>query len=276
MLLPPATPSLLDWTREESSSRWTLRQVGAFTGGPIPGQTTAQIIQLSNLLRKLSAYPPELQGEKYRNPDGVYLKLMNLRAIQTVGAARHERVQPARRGGLAGVRRRPATTARRSRGYPRAVEEGTIKPATSGHDGGRRDRATAHRDVHGHPSGEPRAAERAEQNSSCATATTWQSRASGPAQEVPARRRVRPIYSDAWVEDRHALIEAKNSDSRDAIVRPSASCTTTVASTTSDSSRDPAPLSAGRRAPGPASKCRNRGIWPTEPGFRDSADGVFT
>jgi hypothetical protein len=28
---------------------------------------------------------------------------------------------------------------------------------------------------------------------------------------------VRPMYSDAWVEARRALIEAKNSDSRDAI-----------------------------------------------------------
>jgi hypothetical protein len=28
---------------------------------------------------------------------------------------------------------------------------------------------------------------------------------------------VRPICSDVWVEDRRALIEAKNSDSRDAI-----------------------------------------------------------
>jgi hypothetical protein len=33
---------------------------------------------------------------------------------------------------------------------------------------------------------------------------------------VPAGE-VRPLYSDAWVEDRRALIEAKNSDSRDAI-----------------------------------------------------------
>jgi hypothetical protein len=28
---------------------------------------------------------------------------------------------------------------------------------------------------------------------------------------------IRPIYSDAWVEDRNALIEAKNTDSRDAL-----------------------------------------------------------
>ena len=68
------------------------------------------------------------------------------------------------------------------------------------------------------PSGEPRAAERAEQKLVCATATTWQSKASCVRRKkyLPAGE-VRPIYCDAWVEDRHALIEAKNSDSRDAI-----------------------------------------------------------
>ena len=40
--------------------------VGAPSGKPIPSQNTAAIIQLSELLRKLSVYPPERQGEKYR------------------------------------------------------------------------------------------------------------------------------------------------------------------------------------------------------------------
>jgi hypothetical protein len=55
-------------------------------GKSIPGQDSGAIAQLSRLLKALGAYPPEAQGEKYRNPQGVYLKLMNLRAVQTGGA----------------------------------------------------------------------------------------------------------------------------------------------------------------------------------------------
>src|SRR5262249_30516695 len=76
----------LRWTREEVILAMDFYiTAGALTGGPIPGQGTAQIRQLSDLLKKLSAYPPERQGEKYRNPNGVYMKMMNLRAIQAEG-----------------------------------------------------------------------------------------------------------------------------------------------------------------------------------------------
>jgi len=68
------------------------------------------------------------------------------------------------------------------------------------------------------PSGEPRAAERAEQK------LVFRYRDHMAAKGILVRRKkyvpageVRPIYSDAWVEDRLALIEAKNSDSRDAV-----------------------------------------------------------
>jgi hypothetical protein len=68
------------------------------------------------------------------------------------------------------------------------------------------------------PSGEPRAAERAEQKlvlryrdyMAAKGIHVWRKK------YLPAGE-VRPIYSDAWVEDRQALIEAKNSDSRDAL-----------------------------------------------------------
>jgi len=47
----------LDWTREEIILAIDLYvTVGAFTGGPIPGNHSAQIVQLSNLLKRLSAY----------------------------------------------------------------------------------------------------------------------------------------------------------------------------------------------------------------------------
>src|SRR5262249_15789325 len=61
----------LDWTREEVILAMDFYvRIGAFAGGPIPGRESTEISQLSDLLRELSAYPPERQGEKYRNPDG--------------------------------------------------------------------------------------------------------------------------------------------------------------------------------------------------------------
>jgi hypothetical protein len=66
----------LDWTREEIILAMDLYvMLGADAGGSIPGKTSAVITQLSAQLRKLSAYPPERQDEKYRNPDGVYLNV---------------------------------------------------------------------------------------------------------------------------------------------------------------------------------------------------------
>src|SRR5262249_781294 len=78
----PVRREQLVWTREEVILAMDFYiRVGAYAGGPVPGQTTAQIGELSELLKKLSAYPPERQDVKYRNPNGVYKKLMNLRAI---------------------------------------------------------------------------------------------------------------------------------------------------------------------------------------------------
>jgi hypothetical protein len=68
------------------------------------------------------------------------------------------------------------------------------------------------------PSGAPRAAERAEQK------LVLRYRDYMAAKGIVVRRKrylpegeVRPIYCDAWVENRRALIEAKNSDGRDAL-----------------------------------------------------------
>src|SRR5689334_3849276 len=58
----PVTREQLVWTREEIILAMDFYvRVGAHTGGPIPGQTTAQIVELSGLLKKLGAYPPERQ-----------------------------------------------------------------------------------------------------------------------------------------------------------------------------------------------------------------------
>jgi 5-methylcytosine-specific restriction enzyme A len=76
----------LDWTREEIILAMVLYvTAGALNGGSIPGKTSPQVTALSALLKRLNAYPIDQQGDNYRNPDGVYLKLTNLRAIETEG-----------------------------------------------------------------------------------------------------------------------------------------------------------------------------------------------
>jgi hypothetical protein len=86
-VVPERIQVRLDWTREEVILTMDFYvSCGALSGQPIPGQESAEITQLSRPLKPLGAYPPEIQGEKYRNPQGAYLKLMNLRAIQTDGA----------------------------------------------------------------------------------------------------------------------------------------------------------------------------------------------
>src|SRR5262249_48443441 len=153
------------WTREEVILAMDFYvRIGAFAGGPIPGRESTEISQLSDLLRELSAYPPERQGEKYRNPDGVYLKLMNLRAIQSEGAHgmnAYSRLDAA-------VWREYVDDLPRLHDEAAAIrarlQEGAIKPATA---------QTVVEDVEIEqqhtenfmvtPSGEPRSAERAEQ-----------------------------------------------------------------------------------------------------------------
>jgi hypothetical protein len=210
----------LDWTREEVILAMDLyATVGAFAGGPIPGNTSAQIVQLSELLKELSAYPPERQGEKYRNPDGIYLKLMNLRAIQTEGmhgmnaysqldaAVWREYVDdlPRLHAEAAAIRAR--------------LLEGVIRPAKTGPVMEDVDIEQQHTETFMiSPSGEPRPAERAEQK----LVLRYRDYMAGKGIIVRRKKylpagEVRPIYSDAWVEDRRALIEAKNSDSRDAL-----------------------------------------------------------
>ena len=192
--------------------------VGA-SGRPFPGHDSAEIVQLSGLLKKLSAYPPELQGEKYRNPNGVYLKMMNLRAIQAEG----EHGMNAYSQLDAAVWREYVDDLPRLHAEAEAIrarlQEGAIQPAKAEPVMEDVDIEQQHTETFMvTPSGEPRPAERAEQK------LVLHYRDYMAAKGIAVRRKkylpageVRPIYSDAWVEDRHALIEAKNSDNRDAV-----------------------------------------------------------
>jgi 5-methylcytosine-specific restriction protein A len=94
----------LDWTREEIILAMDFYiRAGGLGGSTIPYHDSEEIGSLSGLLNELDAYPPEVRGNKYRNPNGVYLKLMNLRAVQT-DDARDACIQLARRSRVARLR----------------------------------------------------------------------------------------------------------------------------------------------------------------------------
>jgi hypothetical protein len=269
----------LDWTREEIILAMDLyATVGAFGGGPIPGNSSVQIVQLSDLLKRLSAYPPEQQGEKYRNPDGVYLKLMNLRAIQTEGAHgmnAYSQLDAAVWREFADDLPRLHTEAAAIRAR---LQEGAIRPAATTAVMEDVDIEQQHTETFMvSPSGEPRPAERAEQK------LVLRYRDYMTTKGIVVRRKrylpageVRPIYSDAWVEDRRALIEAKNSDSRDALRQ--------AIGQLYDYRRfhhPPVRLAVLLPYPPKAERldllrsASVEAIWPHGSGFRDSARGAF-
>jgi hypothetical protein len=127
------------------------------------------------------------------------------------------------------------------------------------------------------PSGEPRVAERAENRLVLRYCEYMAAKGVtvGRKMYVPAGE-VRPIYSDAWVEDRRALIEAKNSDSRDAIRQA-------IGQLYDYRRFHEPPVRLAVLLPHPPKKerldlLRSAGIeavWRHGPGFRDSAHGAF-
>jgi hypothetical protein len=207
-----------DWTREEVILAMDLYvNIGAHAGRSIPGEGSAEVTALSALLRRLGAHPPQLQGEKYRNTAGVYLKLMNLRAVQTERAhgmnhrsARDAAVWREFEDDLPRLHEEAAAIRAR-------LDEGAIGPATLQATAEDVEIEQQHTETYmTTPSGEPRPAKRAEQR------LVLRYRDYLAAKGVRVCRgkylpvgEVRPIFSDVWVPDRHALIEAKNSDSRD-------------------------------------------------------------
>lgn len=269
----------LDWTREEAILAMDLYiTVGAPEGRPIPGQHSAEIGQLSDLLKKLSAYPLVRQGEKYRNPNGVYLKLMNLRAIQADGA----RGMNAYSQLDAAVWREHVDDLPRLHAEAAAIrvrlQDGEIRPAQTRPEMEDTEIEEQHTEIFVvSPSGETRQAERAEQK------LVLRYHDYMAAKGIVVRRKrylpageVRPIYSDAWVEDRHALIEAKNSDSRDAlrqaigqlydyrrIHQPPVHLAVLL------------PYKPNAERLDLLRSASIEALWPHRPGFRDSAHGAF-
>jgi len=213
-------PGRLDWTREEIILAMDFYvRVGGLDGASIPYHDSEAIGSLSALLIRLGAYPPQLRGQKYRNPNGIYLKLMNLRAVQAEGA----HGMPAYSQLDAAVWRDYVDDLPRLHAEAQAIrarlDDSIIQPASTVAMSEDVDIEQQHTEKYTvTPSGQPRAAERAEQR------LVMRYRDYMASKSVSVRRRryrpageVRPIYSDIWVEARHALIEAKNSDGRDAV-----------------------------------------------------------
>jgi hypothetical protein len=210
----------LDWTREEDILAMDLYvRAGACNGGSIPGAGSREIIQLSEMLKKLSAYPPDRQEDKYRNPDGVYLKLMNLRSVETDGVhgmPRGSKVDAAVWRDY--VDNLPELHAE-AETFRLRLQDRALRPARSKNVTEDVEVERQHTETFiVNPSGEQRAAERAEQR----LVLSYRDHMAGKSIRVCRKKylpagEVRPIFSDAWVPARNALIEAKNSDSRDAL-----------------------------------------------------------
>ena len=211
----------LDWTREEIILAMDLyvRSGGLGGGYHLPGPKAPEIIQLSHLLRSLSAYPPELWPEKYRNEEGVALKLQNLRSVETDG----QHGMPAASRMDSAVWRdfiddlgalHAEASAIRDR-----VQDGTMQPAETSESMQDVPIEEQHTETFVvNPDATSRQAFREEQK------LVLRYRDYMKAKGIDVRRKryvpsgeVRPIFSDLWVEARNALIEAKSSDDRGAI-----------------------------------------------------------
>lgn len=209
-----------DWTKEEVLLAMDLYvSSGAIGGGPIPGKGSPAVTALSAVLKKLSAHPLAKQSPTFRNADGVYLKLTNLRSIESGGAhgmSRYSQLDAATwREYIDDLPRLKAE----AEAIRRCVEEGFLGPASS---------APVVTDVpiekqhtewfFVHPSGQPRQAERSEQKLVVRYRDWLKAQGVGVMRRkyVPAGE-VRPLFCDVWVPDWNLLVEAKNSDSREAI-----------------------------------------------------------
>jgi hypothetical protein len=277
--MPPSRR--LDWTREEIILAMDLyvRSGGLGGGYHLPGPKAPEIIQLSQLLRALSAYPSEMWPEKYRNEEGVALKLQNLRSVETSG-----------QHGMPAASRMDATVWRdfiddlgtlhaEASAIRGRVQDGTMHPAetsTSMQDVPVEEQHTETFVVN--PDATSRQAFREEQK------LVLRYRDYMKTKGIDVRRKkyvssgeVRPIFSDVWVEARNALVEAKSSDDRGAIRQ--------AIGQLYDYRRfhKPVPpklavLLPHQPTPDRMDLLKRAGIhaiWPHGAGFRDSAHGEF-
>ena len=215
----------LDWTREELILALALYfRSGADVTGKYPDSESAAARELSDTLRRLSAHPREEQPENYRSGGSVRRKLANFAAAQTAGL------------GLPNGNRMDAAILwefYNNRDELRAQAEAITAGIKSGKLGSEPLDAmtpvavplTAEIDIEQHnipafkvqPSDVPRIARRAEAELVHAYRDYMAARRVEVSRMkyVPAGEAA--MYSDAWVGARNLLIEAKSTQSRDAL-----------------------------------------------------------
>lgn len=270
----------LDWKRDEVVLALDLYVgSGASKGGPVPRQASGDVQGLSDLLRRLSAYPPSIQPENYRSPHSVHLKLMNLRSVQThgkEGMPDHSRLDEAVWNEFDGAEDALAAEALDLRA---AIEVGAAGPAKNKPAVDdipvERQNATTYEVT---TVTRTRAAQRAEQS----LVHEYKKHLEAKGLKVGRKRyrpagEVRSTYSDLWIPARNALVEAKSSDARDAVRQ--------AIGQLFDYRRfhDAAPVLAVLFPYKPEADridlLRSAGIeavWRTRAGFRDTARGLLT
>jgi hypothetical protein len=215
----------LDWTREESILALAVYfEYGSDVSGKIPDSESATAKELSDTLRKLSAYPSEKQPEGYRSKNSVRLKLANFLAAQKAGLGMQNRSQMDAAIVQEFLGRKEELYAEAA-AIRAGIESGTVQPASP--DLVMREEPVAaeiavenqHAESFGvNPSTAPRIARRAEAQLVRAYCDHMSARGvtvSRMMYKPPGE--VTVLYCDAWVRQRNVLIEAKNSESRDAL-----------------------------------------------------------
>ena len=215
----------LDWTREELILALAVYfQAGADVTGKYPDSESVVARELSETLRRLSAYPKEGQPANYRTGSSVRRKLGNFAAAQTAGMGlpNGNRMDAAilweffnNRDDLfaqAAAIRAGIESGRPGPGHPDLVSAEAVPLAAEIEI--ERHRTTA---FEVRPSDIPRIAQRAEAQ------LVHEYRDHMDSRGIEVRRmKYEPIgeaamYSDAWVSARNLLIEAKSTQGRDAL-----------------------------------------------------------
>ena len=85
------------WSYEE-----VLLAMDLYVRRGLPSPSDPAVLELSRLLNRLRGGDPVADPNRYRNPNGVHLKLANFRARERPG--RHESREPARNAGMGSIR----------------------------------------------------------------------------------------------------------------------------------------------------------------------------
>jgi hypothetical protein len=287
----PRRPSRhgLAWTREEDILALDLFvHAGVVNGGSFLSEGDPRVIALSEELRALPTHPGVPRDERFRNPAGVALKLMNFRAAEKVtktklgvpeanalpaGMPRYSALDGAifeeyYRLGFRGL----AEDAQAVRG---ASQLGGIPAVISAQDRPVEDAGASAYETAGSEGGTRSRSEhdlvRRYADWLLATGVRTVSRL----YRVPGL--ARPFLCDLYLPDCNALIEAKSSDRREAIRMA-------VGQLLDYQYLEGTQATLGVLLPcAPAPEIRDMlkalgigVIWSTQDGFRDSAGGIFT